>query len=167
MILVGGFGQSGYLYRCLKTRFADEDPPPTYTQSANPIVEEGPRFIIMQPENSWTAVVRGAVLTGLERDLVAIRKARRHYGVVVTQRYDPSKHSRKNRYVHAYTQEIRAKNQMMWHVVRGQDMPSDTPILLELGQDFWPNEEVDIDETEIIVSEADEPPNEYEPSGDT
>ncbi|THX76795.1 hypothetical protein D6D04_06638 [Aureobasidium pullulans] len=166
VILVGGFGQSGYLYRCLKTRFADEDPPPTYTQSANPIVEEGPRFIIMQPENSWTAVVRGAVLTGLERDLVAIRKARRHYGVVVTQRYDPSKHSRKNRYVCAYTQEIRANNQMMWHVVRGQDMPSDTPILLELGQDFWPNEEVDIDETEIIVSEADEPPNEYEPSGD-
>lgn len=166
VILVGGFGQSGYLYRCLKTRFADEDPPPTYTQSANPIMEEGPRFIIMQPENSWTAVVRGAVLTGLERDLVAIRKARRHYGVVVTQRYDPSKHSRKNRYVCAYTQEIRANNQMMWHVVRGQDMPSDTPILLELGQDFWPNEEVDIDETEIIVSDADEPPNEYEPSGD-
>ena len=62
LIMVGGFGFSGYLYRYLKSRFADEDPPPAYTSSSSEsatAVEEGPRYIIMQPESSWTGQRRG------------------------------------------------------------------------------------------------------------
>ncbi|KAG9594623.1 hypothetical protein KCU78_g12377, partial [Aureobasidium melanogenum] len=45
-----------------QSRFADEDPPPAYTSSSSEsatAVEEGPRYIIMQPESSWTHQRRG------------------------------------------------------------------------------------------------------------
>ncbi|KEQ68243.1 actin-like ATPase domain-containing protein [Aureobasidium namibiae CBS 147.97] len=171
LILVGGFGASNYLYRCLKTRFADEDPPPTYTPSAQqsePAIEEGPRFIIMQPEHSWTAVVRGAVLAGRDKDLVVSRKARRHYGVLCSEEWDPSRHSLKNRSTSRITKELRATNQINWYVVRGQNMPSDEPVLIEMTEDFLPCErQGSASSVEIIVSDAEVPPQEYEPTTDT
>ncbi|KAG9595707.1 actin-like ATPase domain-containing protein, partial [Aureobasidium melanogenum] len=86
VVLVGGLGNSEYLYRCLKTRFADEEPPPTFIQAASSASRiKDPAFMILRPENPWTAVVRGAVISGLGKDLVASRKARRHYGVVPGQ----------------------------------------------------------------------------------
>ncbi|THZ04203.1 actin-like ATPase domain-containing protein [Aureobasidium pullulans] len=154
LILVGGFGASCYLYRCLKSRFADEDPPPSYTSSIEESAtteEEVRRFIIMQPENSWTAVVRGAVLTGLERDLVVSRKARRHYGVVCNAPWDPSLHSPKNKFVDRITKELGAKNQMLC-----------------LTEDRWPGEGSGSESSaRIIVSDAEVPPQEYEPTNET
>lgn len=50
VVLVGGFGQSGCLYKALKLKGQRADPP----------------FEVMQPLNAWTAVVRGAVLRGVE-----------------------------------------------------------------------------------------------------
>ncbi|CRK20659.1 hypothetical protein BN1723_002627 [Verticillium longisporum] len=69
IILVGGFGQSDYLYRRLKTHFASAAPPP-YTErpthaTATALTEAG-SIEVMQPVYAWTAVVRGAVLRGLE-----------------------------------------------------------------------------------------------------
>ncbi|KAG9897597.1 actin-like ATPase domain-containing protein, partial [Aureobasidium melanogenum] len=149
LIMVGGFGFSGYLYRYLKSRFADEDPPPAYT-------------------SSWTAVVRGAVLAGLERDLVVSRKARRHYGVVCSVSWDPSIHPLKNKFIDRITKELRARNQMLWYIERGQDMPSDEPILLSLTEDLWPGEESGSESSaRIIVSDAEVPPQEYEPTNET
>lgn len=116
VILVGGFGQSSHLYSCLKQRFADEkelpplcsDPPPegdrrqaahaTTLSNAKSLAVMSP-MEILQPENAWTAVVRGAVLHGLDtRDLVASRKARRHYGTLVTHYWDPRIHDEEDKY---------------------------------------------------------------------
>ena len=56
VVLVGGFGQSGCLYKALKHKYTGE--------------LEGYRadaaFEVLQPANAWTAVVRGAVLRGME-----------------------------------------------------------------------------------------------------
>jgi hypothetical protein len=171
LILAEGFCQSSYLYRCLKTRFADEDPPPTYTLSGQQpatAIEEGPRFIIIQPEHSWTAVVRGAVLAGRDQDLVVSRKARRHYGVICSKVWNPSKHSPRNMFIDRITRDLRANNQMDWYVVRGQDMPGDEPVLLEMTEDFLLGEEHGpTSSLEIVVSDAEVPPEEYEPTAET
>ncbi|KAI5253810.1 hypothetical protein E4T42_02780 [Aureobasidium subglaciale] len=154
VILVGGFGQSEFLYPSLKKRFADEDPPPEYTQlDDSPELEsesKGPRFVIMQPENSWPAVVRGTVLSNLEDKLVLSRKARRHYGIVCSEAFDAAKHSRRDRYIDNVTKETIARNQMSWHVKKGQDMPTKTPITLPfcrtiaVGDDIPNNHAVEI-----------------------
>ncbi|GES66440.1 hypothetical protein ATETN484_0015000600 [Aspergillus terreus] len=44
------------------------------------------------PKDSWGAVVRGAVIRGLERATVVRKKCRRHYGTTSTQVYEPSLH---------------------------------------------------------------------------
>ncbi|KAI4748507.1 actin-like ATPase domain-containing protein [Aureobasidium sp. EXF-12298] len=164
VILVGGFGMSNFLFQSLKQRFADEDPPPTYTRTTeDPEPElEGPRFIVMQPENSWTAVVRGAVLSNLEDKLVLSRKARRHYGIKCHMSWDPALHSRSVRYLDPHTQEYRASNQMSWHVNVGQDMPTRSPITLPFffTRD-WEDGYPDSHTVSIMVSDNEIAPQEY------
>jgi hypothetical protein len=56
VVLVGGFGQSGCLYKALKLKYTGQ-------------LEErraDAKFEVLQPPNAWTAVVRGAVLRGVE-----------------------------------------------------------------------------------------------------
>ncbi|KAG9630516.1 actin-like ATPase domain-containing protein, partial [Aureobasidium melanogenum] len=82
--------------------------------------------------------------------------------------WDPLLHSPKNKFVDRITKELRAKNQMLWYVERGQDMPSDEPILLSLTDDFWPGEGFGSEHgVKIVVSDAEEPPQEYEPTNET
>ncbi|THZ16183.1 actin-like ATPase domain-containing protein [Aureobasidium pullulans] len=166
VILVGGFGQSNFLYRSLKQRFADEDPPPTYTrlnESPEPESDsEKPRFIIMQPENSWTAVVRGAVLSNLEDKMVLSRKARRHYGMKCSQTFDPAKHSYRHRYIDGITKEVRASSQMTWHVKKNQNMPVKEVSTLSFHIDLKMDEPYpDTYSVTILVSDEDIAPQEY------
>ena len=79
VLLVGGFGQNSYL----KERLC---------HSLNGVE-------VLQPPNAWTAIVRGAVMIGLNRANsmgaivnVVSRRARKHYGVEVHVNYDPLKH---------------------------------------------------------------------------
>lgn len=170
VILVGGFGQSNYLYKCVKQRFADEDPPPTYTPYAEDRQpeSEGPRFVIMQPENAWTAVVRGAVLSNLEGRLVASRKARRHYGINASDIWDVSKHSLENKYWDKVEGEWRADNQISWHIKRDQDLPVSHATLFEFYR-TWDLEEgyPDSIHTSIVVSDAENAPSEYKQTTQT
>ncbi|CAD0095112.1 unnamed protein product [Aureobasidium mustum] len=169
-ILVGGFGQSKYLYKCLKQRFADEDPPPTYTYSANKFTtqHEGPGFMILQPDNPWTAVVRGAVMSGLGKDLVVSRKARRHYGVVVGRTWDPEVHSFKNKYWCDIRGEWRAHNQITWCINSGQSLPVNEPVLFEFNHkwDFEEGYPTSV-KPKIIVSDDLNAPDEFEESFQT
>ncbi|KAI5270556.1 actin-like ATPase domain-containing protein [Aureobasidium subglaciale] len=166
VIPVGGFGQSEFLYRSLKKRFADGDPPLEYTQldeSPEPESEsKSPRFVIMQPENSWTAVVRGAVLSNLEDKLVLSRKARRHYGIVCSEAFDAAQHSRRDRYIDDVTKETRAGSQMSWHVKKGQDMPTKTPITLPFFNTFAVGDDIPDNRTvEIMFNDREIAPQGY------
>ncbi|KAI2828403.1 hypothetical protein CBS11852_10300 [Aspergillus niger] len=69
ILLVGGFGSSEYLYRCIQETFSD--------------------IIVMQPPNSWSAVMLGAVQYGLKGNQVKKRIARCHYGGDVIQQGEP------------------------------------------------------------------------------
>lgn len=76
VLLVGGFGQSFYLKERLGSFL-------------------GPSIEIRQPPNSWTAVVRGAVMMGAESEEVQLqsRVARKHYGIELEREYNASLHS--------------------------------------------------------------------------
>ena len=83
VLLVGGFGASNYLKERLRAA-----------------VDRGVN--IMQPPNAWLAVAQGAVMKGLAqsapdtigKSIVNIqgRKARKHYGVYVSLKYDDNIH---------------------------------------------------------------------------
>jgi tRNA A37 threonylcarbamoyltransferase TsaD len=88
VLLVGGFGQNNYLKERLRSAL---------TNSANKIE-------VIQPPHAWTAVVQGAVMKGLatyDSKLAIVhvgpRKARKHYGVWLNQKYDTAVHERTSR----------------------------------------------------------------------
>ena len=169
VILVGGFSESDYLYRCIKNRFADDDPPPAYTQTAStPIVENPNRFVVLHPKSPWTAVVRGAVLSALEQNIVASRKATRHYGILHAQEWDQSIHSAKNKYWSSFHNCYYADNQIDWHVKRGQVLKPNEPLLLPFIHDFKnTNGFPTTADSEIIVSDAVSAPREFEKTDET
>ena len=83
VLLVGGFGQSFYLKERLCRVL-------------------GSSIEVRQPPNSWTAVVRGAVMMGAQSDAVQLqsRVARKHYGILLGYPFDPKIHSLDQMYTH-------------------------------------------------------------------
>lgn len=87
VVMVGGFGQSRYL----KSKVRDA-------------IAAGTQ--VLQPENGWTAVVKGAVIHGLAQYgpalapvQVASRVARRSYGTCLLTRYDMLRHDHREAWV--------------------------------------------------------------------
>ena len=149
----------------MKSRFADDDPPPPYfdpeVKWQHLVGIDYPRLFIVQPLNSWTAVVRGAVLRGLESaELVRSRKARYHYGILVTHVFDPKRHSLENKYYEHYEDVDKAKNQIHWHVRKDQDLPSDEPICLPVYccHDLGSSHPVTVS---IVISDEEHEPTEF------
>lgn len=126
IILVGGFGQSDYLYRRLKNHFSSAAPPPyserpTHNPSGSSsalVAEEHSSIEVMQPVYAWTAVVRGAVLRGLEGSMVISRKARFHYGTSYATVYDEEKHSVSERYWSPLWERWMVSDRMQWHIAK-------------------------------------------------
>lgn len=121
IVLVGGFGQSDYLYRRLKTHFTSAAPPP-YTErpthaNVNATEELG-SIEVMQPVYAWTAVVRGAVLRGLEGNMVISRKSRMHYGTSYATVYDEEKHAVSERYWSPLWERWMVSDRMQWHIAK-------------------------------------------------
>jgi actin-related protein len=81
VLLVGGFGQSGYLMSRIQAKIDSHTP-------------------VMMPHNGWTAVVRGGAMIGLDHARstdagvnIVSRTARHHYGVWLSHSYNRKVHS--------------------------------------------------------------------------
>lgn len=124
IILVGGFGQSDYLYRRVKSHFTSAAPPPYSERPTHALMggAEGagePGSIeVMQPVYAWTAVVRGAVLRGLEGNMVISRKARMHYGTSYATVFDEERHSVSERYWSPLWERWMVSDRMQWHIAK-------------------------------------------------
>lgn len=156
VILVGGFGQSGYLFKCLKSRFAHQDSPAANNQIVKrSSIRNESKFVVLQPANAWTAVVRGAVLSSIQEKTVLSRQARRHYGVLINEVYDASKHSLKNKYWDVFDEVYRARNQNFWYTKKGDDLLTDQPTLFRFVE-VWAYEDPIPEYTcdSIIISDA-------------
>jgi molecular chaperone DnaK (HSP70) len=120
IILVGGFGQSNYLYTRLKQHFNSAVPPPPYTeQPTHETVNAAQQSVeVLQPLHAWTAVVRGAVLRGIEGSLVDKRRSRWHYGTSYATVYDEKKHPIEDRYWSPLWERWMVSDRMQWHIAK-------------------------------------------------
>lgn len=121
IILVGGFGQSSYLYDRLKKHF-NSTPPPAYTEKPTTSLVPAPsgpgNVEVMQPLYAWTAVVRGAVLRGLDDNMVSSRKSRLHYGTSYATVFDEVKHPLTDRYWSPLWERWMVSDRMQWHIAK-------------------------------------------------
>lgn len=102
IVLVGGFGESEYLYQRVLM----------WASRA--------QIRVLQPREAATAIVRGAVLKGLETAGISktqiVRRARRWYGVTVNETFVEGKHLPEDRCPNIDTGEILARNQVRWFI---------------------------------------------------
>ncbi|KAI0011688.1 actin-like ATPase domain-containing protein [Xylariaceae sp. FL0662B] len=163
IILVGGFGQSDYLYRRLKAHFTSAAPPP-YTErpthATTSLESENPNIEVMQPLYAWTAVVRGAVLRGLEGNMVVSRKARMHYGTSYATVYDETKHSVSERYWSPLWERWMVSDRMQWHIAKGEAISPLSPIAFHYTRNFRPGQLLIVTD-DLIACRADEAPAAY------
>jgi molecular chaperone DnaK (HSP70) len=115
IILVGGFGQSNYLYTRLKQHF-NSAPPPPYSERPTHEIGSSQSVEVLQPLHAWTAVVRGAVLRGIEGSLVEKRRSRWHYGTSYATVFDEAVHPVGDRYWSPLWERWMVSDRMQWHV---------------------------------------------------
>ncbi|TEY58654.1 hypothetical protein BOTCAL_0204g00110 [Botryotinia calthae] len=164
IVLVGGFGQSNHLYKRLKSHFNSAAPPPyserpTHAQSM--AMAESNSVEVMQPINAWTAVVRGAVLKGLEGSVVVSRKARMHYGTSYATVYDEDKHNVSERYWSPLWERWMVSDRMQWHLNKGDTLNTDTPISFHYTRNFRPGQSLIVSDDLIACDSDGEPPASY------
>lgn len=89
IVLVGGFGQNQYLRSQIQAALGN--------------------VTVLQSPQSWTAVVRGALMMGLAsnspdypRVRITARKARKNYGLNVITKFEESKHDRSRKFWSPY-----------------------------------------------------------------
>ncbi|KAJ9641155.1 hypothetical protein H2204_002833 [Knufia peltigerae] len=100
LILCGGMGSSPYVQRKVR-EFINEE------------LEEDIELVV--PTRPWSAICRGAVISALEKHIVAFRSCREHLGFQIHEKWDASRHFESDRY-QCPILGPRAKNQMRWHV---------------------------------------------------
>ncbi|TGO59388.1 hypothetical protein BCON_0045g00300 [Botryotinia convoluta] len=107
IFLVGGFGSSGYL----KSRIG----------ACHPTIQ------IIQPHDAWSAILKGAVLSGLPRKSGGISivstQSTRHYGVEGRSLYDEERDRGRPKAVDCYG-DTRTST-MTWYIHRGEDLRRD------------------------------------------
>lgn len=198
IILVGGFGQSDYLYRRLKHHFrgsllgdivshgtgSSQLPPPPYSERpthsaaasldiaslhlADNLGSNGaalvPPIDVMQPVYAWTAVVRGAVLRGLEGSMVLSRRARYHYGTSYATVYDQTKHSVSERYWSPLWERWMVSDRMQWHIAKDDSISPLSPIAFHYTRNFRPGQSLIVTD-DLLACAADQPPESYARGG--
>lgn len=115
IILVGGFGQSSYLYSRLSEHFSVD---------------------ILRPSDAWSAVARGAALYGLRGDFVVERRARYHYGVTYDADYDDEVHSAELKTLDKDDNKWRVKNCMQWFVRKNEPISAKRTVSFPMQRDF-------------------------------
>ncbi|KAI0014547.1 hypothetical protein F4780DRAFT_789126 [Xylariomycetidae sp. FL0641] len=106
LLLVGGFGQSPYLFQFLEDKF------------------ENKGLEVVQPQNgyAWSAISRGAVLaTATGTRCIDSRIARRSYGILYRPRWDPGRHAEADRWWDRTRGEwMTAHEEIDWVIKKGQ-----------------------------------------------
>ncbi|KAI4633484.1 hypothetical protein J4E80_000850 [Alternaria sp. BMP 0032] len=114
LFLVGGYGESEYLQAQIREMLLQER-------------------LIMQywrPQKSWTAVVRGAVVCGIEKNLTGSLKrtnsCRNSYAICLDESYTSTYHGNQEEVI-KHGGEIFAKGQLTWLLNKGDLVMSNAP----------------------------------------
>ncbi|OAL50191.1 Hsp70 family protein-like protein [Pyrenochaeta sp. DS3sAY3a] len=161
IVLVGGFGQSNYLYSRMKTHFNSAPPPPYTERPTHAVALSAPQSIeIFHPIHAWTAVVRGAALRGLEGNMVISRRSRWHYGTSYATVFDEAKHPISDRYWSPLWERWMVSDRMQWHIAKGAQVSESTPISFHYTRNFRPGQSL-IVEDDLIACDADTAPDSF------
>jgi hypothetical protein len=137
IVLVGGFGQSNYLYSKMKAHFNSAPPPPYTERPTHAVALNAPQTIeVMHPMYAWTAVVRGAVLRGLEGSMVQSRRSRWHYGTSYATVFDEARHPISDRYWSPLWERWMVSDRMQWHIAKVRSFTSIVPALRDKANHF-------------------------------
>jgi len=114
LFLVGGYGESEYLQAQIREMLVQEK-------------------LVMQPwrpQKSWTAVVRGAVVCGIEKreskSLMRTSSCRHSYAICLDERYAMAHHGRQEEIIE-YGGGTFAKGQLTWLLNKGDLVLSNKP----------------------------------------
>jgi hypothetical protein len=109
---------------------------------------------------AWTAVVRGAVIRGLEGEMVISRKSRCHYGTSYATVFDENKHPLKDRYWSPLWERWMVSDRMQWHIAKGEPLSPNHPVSFHYTRNFRPGQSLVV-EDDLIACPADEPPDSF------
>ncbi|KAG6088705.1 hypothetical protein E4U15_005350 [Claviceps sp. LM218 group G6] len=113
--LVGGFGSSNYLMQRVKQHF--------------------PQIQVLQPEDAWAAIVKGAVLSKLPgQAAVTSTCATRHYGTKYGTHYDMSRDAGETTYLNRAGETM--VDQMGWFIKTGDNILCDQRFDIPLISNF-------------------------------
>ncbi|KAE8452931.1 hypothetical protein EG329_013203 [Mollisiaceae sp. DMI_Dod_QoI] len=113
VFLVGGFAESLYLQEVVK----------------NSLVKR--HIDLWVPDDSWTAVVRGAAIFGIEKSsnksITKMTACDRSYGVSYNAPFSDIAHDREDHYLDLISKTAMAEDQLMWLVKKDDLILSDEP----------------------------------------
>ncbi|KAF3318987.1 hypothetical protein TWF173_005397 [Orbilia oligospora] len=139
IFLVGGFGESQYLYECL-------------VEWANKL---NPPLPVVNPKESWSAIMRGAIVHQLH-PAVRSRRLRQHYGFSCHFPYEPDKHDFNNTFICPFNGRL-VKNTILWGGNLGDDCTEETGVEFSVS---WNIKESDsICKVVLFASKAEEAPD--------
>ncbi|KAL8817394.1 MAG: hypothetical protein Q9223_003761 [Gallowayella weberi] len=122
LLLVGGFGESEYLYQRIIAWASTSG------------------IRVLQPREASTAIVRGAVMKALEATgsskTEISRRSRRWYGVTVNTSFIEGRHLPEDRLQNIDTGQVLARNQIRWFIKKGQLLPDEETIRYGFHRDF-------------------------------
>ncbi|KAF2729144.1 actin-like ATPase domain-containing protein, partial [Polyplosphaeria fusca] len=117
VFLIGGFSESPFLREQLENSMRMR------------------KLLLRRPDTSWSAVVRGAVLFGIEQTArlneLSAPTAAKSYGVTVSIPYSRRKHDSRDVYTDPLTGRVKAKEQIIWLVRKGDLLQSNDPSVIE------------------------------------
>ncbi|KAK6357987.1 hypothetical protein TWF730_007341 [Orbilia blumenaviensis] len=115
IFLVGGFGESHYLYQSLVQWSDRQDPPLT----------------IINPQDSWSAIMKGAVVYALD-PAIRSRRLRQHYGFECGVPFDHRKHDISRAYSCPFQSGLRASGEVTWCGGKGDDYSEERELSFSL-----------------------------------
>lgn len=146
ILLVGGFGSSEYLRQHLESN----------------IQSKSGGITILQPNDAWTAIVRGAVIDGTvaheseklsairSRGMVQSRIARFSYGTECSMLFIPGIHPNSHKFYWEHYGEFYCRNRMSWFIKKGEEIPDHIPI----RSDFYRTNSIGTPTSEYIYAET-------------
>ncbi|KAF2201018.1 actin-like ATPase domain-containing protein [Delitschia confertaspora ATCC 74209] len=149
IFLVGGFGESEYLQRVIRQTFKMWN------------VE------VRRPDTSWTAVVQGAVICGIEKNttqnLVKATACQHSYGIKASKIYSDISNNPEDEVPDDLSGLSRAQGQLIWILNKGDVVLSTKPCRgsHEISRAFKKNEELTGRITIYRYSEDDYRPTQY------
>ncbi|KAI9793023.1 MAG: hypothetical protein M1833_000844 [Piccolia ochrophora] len=154
IVLVGGFGQSNYLYQRLKSHFNTAAPPPYTERPTHAVTANSPQAVeVMQPVYAWTAVVRGAVLRGLEGSMVVSRRSRWHYGTSYATVFDEERHPVSDRYWSPLWERWMVSDRMQWHIAKGEQVSERKAVSFHYTRNFRPGQSLIVEDDLIACAD--------------